>query len=96
MIELTFDNGKTLITFRIEGTKVFIKDRSTQIESVFNAKTFEEQQKNKRAEMQIRRKKGEAFLTEWKKDFVKFTSFRTEEEIEADIMKDFHKKKGRR
>jgi len=94
MIELTLDNGKAVMRFTIEGTSVLIKDLVTGQEFKAEKEMFSTQAKEKRSQMELRRKKGEKFYKEWKDDLKKYCSFNSESEVEEDIMKDFVKDKG--
>lgn len=88
------DTGKDIITFVINGITVDISSSSGTTNFTANPKTFEEQAKQERNLMILRRKKGESFYQMWKDDLEKFSKFNTEEEIVEDIMNDFHKKRG--
>ncbi len=94
MKEIVFDTGKDIVKFKVDGVRVEIESSSTPQKFIANPETFEEQSNNKRALMEIRRKKGEKFYQEWRADMEKFSSFTTEEEVVDDIMNDFHKKRG--
>ncbi len=94
MKEITFDNGKDLITFYVDGTEVKIFSSNTEGVFVANAKTFHMEMKSQKNLLILRRSKGEKFYQQWLDDLNKFTKFSTEKEVVDDIMEDFHKKRG--
>ncbi|KKN20294.1 hypothetical protein LCGC14_0937060 [marine sediment metagenome] len=93
-MKIIFDTGKDIITFNVDGITVNIISSSGTTDFIANPKTFEDQAKQKRNLMLLRRKKGEKFYLMWKEDLEKFSKFTTEDEIVEDIMDDFHKKRG--
>ena len=94
MIKLTLDNGKAVMEFTITKTSLLIKDLVSGQEFKADKKLFGNQAKSSRANMELRRKKGEKFFNLWKDDLKKYCSFNTEQEIEEDITKDFIKDRG--
>lgn len=94
MKKLVFDTGKDIVTFRVNGTTLYIKNEADGVEACFNPVTFEDQKKSKKAMMILRRKKGEKWFGEWRRDYDKYMGFSSEEDIIEDIMADFHKAKG--
>ncbi len=93
-MEIVFDTGKGLLKFKVNGTVVVIEDIVTGGLTHITPQTFEEKIQSNNAASRLRRKKGEKYFAEWKKDLEKYKSFTTEEEIVEDIMNDFHKKRG--
>jgi hypothetical protein len=94
MTVLVFDAPKDIVSFEINGTDVVIHSHASTEKFYLNPKTFQEQAATRKARMQLRRRKGETWFSEWEKDLEKFRKMDSEVEIVNDIMTDFHEKLG--
>ncbi len=94
MIKLLFNNGKSMVEFTIDGTDVTIKDLVTQHEFKATKEILKEQSKYIKNQLKLKRQKGEKYYKEMNNDLKKFCSFNSEDEVEQDIMEDYHKKRG--